>query len=497
MPRTTIRSEDITDLQVKTADIDAAAITSAKIASGAVDTSGLKDDIALLAFKTQANGSLARYNLVDQFVDAFEDASGVDASTSTNEVRNSSGNYYSGVVAVTGGTSSTYGIYTLNTFSVSGTFTTGGSGLADILVVGGGGEGGYDEGGGGGGAGGFKYWSQTTVAAAAHSIVVGTGGTGGSGNTAGGKGVNSSFASLSASEGGGGGGLHAGGPSPGSMDGGSGGGGTGRNSRAGGVASANQGFAGGAAAPGSTPNTLDSGGGGGGASAVGATATAPAGQPAGNGGAGYTEGATVYDWESGSGTVTFPSEFKVGSGGNLSYAGGGGGGSETGPAGSGGIGGGGGAEVAGTANTGGGGGGNHGSDSPHSAGSGGSGIVVIRYVTDALSANNNMTLVSTATTAESAPTKGDLVFTYTNAVGTAVLGTNITAEYSADNGSTWTDFGIGASDSQGTTGGHTIVTKNNVTLTSTSGTSMRYRIKTLVQSAALSTRIHAVSLGWA
>ena len=107
-----------------------------------------------------------------------------------------------------------------------------------------------------------------------------------------------------------------------------------------------------------------------------------------------------------------------------------------------------------------------------------------------------MVLVSNSTTAESAPTKGDLVFTYTNGAGTAVVGTNITAEYSADNGSTWTDFGIAAGDVQGTTGGHTIVTKNNVTLTSTSGTSMRYRIKTLVQSAAMDTRIHAVSLGW-
>ena len=107
-----------------------------------------------------------------------------------------------------------------------------------------------------------------------------------------------------------------------------------------------------------------------------------------------------------------------------------------------------------------------------------------------------MTLVSNSTTAEAAPTKGDLVFTYTNGAGTAVVGTNITAEYSADNGSTWTDFGIAAGDVQGTTGGHTIVTKNNVSLTSTSGTTMVYRIKTLVQSVSLQTRIHAVSLGW-
>ena len=107
-----------------------------------------------------------------------------------------------------------------------------------------------------------------------------------------------------------------------------------------------------------------------------------------------------------------------------------------------------------------------------------------------------MTLESNTITAQAAPTKADLVFTYTNGAGTAVVGTNITAEASMDGGSTWTNFSIAAGDVQGTTGGHTIVTKNNVTLTSTSGTSMRFRIKTLVQSVSLLTRIHAVSLGW-
>ena len=126
-------------------------------------------------------------------------------------------------------------------------------------------------------------------------------------------------------------------------------------------------------------------------------------------------------------------------------------------------------------------------------GGGENGLVVVKYTPLAY---NNMTLESNTFTAEAAPTKGDLVFTYSNGAGTAVVGTNITAEYSADAGSTWTDFGIAAGDVQGTTGGHTIVTKNNVTLTSTSGTSMRWRIKTLVQSVALQTRIHAVSLGW-
>ena len=63
------------------------------------DLSSQADDIALLAFKTQANGNLARYNLVDQAVDAFEDASGVDASASSGEARNGTGKYYSGFEA--------------------------------------------------------------------------------------------------------------------------------------------------------------------------------------------------------------------------------------------------------------------------------------------------------------------------------------------------------------------------------------------------------------
>ena len=64
----------------------------------AVDLTGLDDDIALLGFKTAANGSLAKYNLLDQTVDAFEDASGVDAGSSTGETRDSSGKYYSGTI---------------------------------------------------------------------------------------------------------------------------------------------------------------------------------------------------------------------------------------------------------------------------------------------------------------------------------------------------------------------------------------------------------------
>ena len=88
MTRTTIRSEDITAGQVKSADL----------ASDAVDTTGIQTDIAILGFKVAANGSLAKYDLVDQTIDDFQDASGVDASASTNETRDTTGKYYSGSI---------------------------------------------------------------------------------------------------------------------------------------------------------------------------------------------------------------------------------------------------------------------------------------------------------------------------------------------------------------------------------------------------------------
>ena len=114
----------------------------------AIDYTGLEDDIALLGFKAAANGSLAKYNLVDQTVDAFEDATGVDASSSTNEIRNSS-KYYSGRDGpiVTGGTITTVDTdYKLHSFTAdaqfiftAGTDPTYGEKVEFLLVAGGGG----------------------------------------------------------------------------------------------------------------------------------------------------------------------------------------------------------------------------------------------------------------------------------------------------------------------------------------------------------------------
>jgi len=159
MPRTTIKSEDIADTTVVAADLRDDSITNAKIKSDAAiaqsklaevtagdlastldlssktvtlaagevsasemattldlsgktvtlpaasvtahvtqtDTTPLEDDIALLGFKVAANGSLAKYDLMDQTVDVFESEAGIDTSASSDEIYDSTGKYYSSV----------------------------------------------------------------------------------------------------------------------------------------------------------------------------------------------------------------------------------------------------------------------------------------------------------------------------------------------------------------------------------------------------------------
>ena len=106
----------------------------------------------------------------------------------------------------------------------------------------------------------------------------------------------------------------------------------------------------------------------------------------------------------------------------------------------------------------------------------------------------NMTLVSTATTADAVPTKGNVVMTYTNGAGTAVVGTDLKMYVSRDNGTTYTEATL---SSEGTTGGHTILSAHDIDISSQpSGTAMRYKITTHNQSATKTTRVQAVSLGW-
>ena len=461
---------------------------------------GNQDDIALLGFKVAVNGSLAKYNLVDQTEDAFMDATGIDASASTDEIRDAA-NYYSGssisTPTASGGAISVVGDYTFHYFTAGGNFITDTSQPIEVLLVAGGGGGGKHSGAGGGG-GGLVYQASRSIASGTHAFVMGSGGAGWDTGTypsdnggAGANGQDSTFNTLTAKGGGGGSGAGAGAAAG---DGGSGGGagrGNGsyvgtsnQSSQAGDSGTYGFGFDGGAGTHTGAPYPAD---GGGGAGAIGGAITSTA---AGAGGIGKYLASFAAFGESG--------YFAGGGGGNCqdnnNYgAGGTGGGARGGSntSGDGGMG------RNATANTGGGGGGSmYTATGSSNNANGGSGTLILKRTT-VTGSNANMTLVSNSTTAEAAPTKGDIVMTYTNGSGTATLNTDLTAEFSADNGSNWTSTTLVAQGTTGTASPHFIVSAHNVTLTSASGTAMKYRIKTLNQGAAKETRIQAVSLGWA
>ena len=140
------------------------------------DDNVLQSNVAMLGFKVAVNGSLTRYNLVDQSIDEFYDTSGVDASASTNERRVASGSnyYYEGATTVTPSVTSDadtttvdgdYTYYKWTTVTTTGDYTTNTTQDHEWLVVagGGGGCGGGNlaDAGGGGGAGGYRSVSYT------------------------------------------------------------------------------------------------------------------------------------------------------------------------------------------------------------------------------------------------------------------------------------------------------------------------------------------------
>ena len=199
--------------------------------------------------------------------------------------------YYS----ATGGTITTDGIYTLHTFTSSGTFTVTEVGTIPLeytVVAGGGGCGMASAGaatGGGGGGGGFRTTTGTsgggssaeaklTLATGNYTVMIGAGGA--AGTDEGASGGDSVFGPITSLGGGGGGGNSA--TSEPGLSGGCGGGGAESNG-VGGAGTAGQGFAGGTGSEAS-----NHGGGGGGAGAVGTT-----GASVGLGGAGLTNALVV------------------------------------------------------------------------------------------------------------------------------------------------------------------------------------------------------------
>lgn len=258
--------------------------------------------------------------------------------------------------SATGGDKTTDGLYTVHTFTSSGSLVcTESMGPTDVevLVVGGGGAGGSGV-GGGGGAGG--YLSGTETLTGTMTVTVGAGGAGQAENYSGHQGESSVFGTRTAYGGGGGASQNeqAVGTNVGSGGGGSGGtnpshdhmDGTGGQGNAGGDG---QDFA---------------GGGGGGAGGVGQGASG--GNVGGNGGSGTTFHGTTYAGGGGGGART---------GDTAGTASGGGGAGSVGNT----------APTAGTANRGGGGGGAGGTGpsafNSYPGADGGSGIVIVRYLT--------------------------------------------------------------------------------------------------------------------
>ena len=269
-----------------------------------------------------------------------------------------------GKTTVSGGTETTSGVYTIHTFTSSGSLVVSGKSLnCDYLVVAGGGGGGGTR-AGGGGAGGMIESPDQTIPVGTHTIQVGGGGNGGPGVNSGAVGGPSYIGSIVTANGGayGGGQGNPGGP------GGSGGGGS--DGAGGGEGTPGQGNDGG--------NSISDRGGGGGGGKGGAGNQGPTGTGEGDGagGGGGAAGASDY------------------SGSTVNYSGGGGGGSRD--NGTPGNGGGGNAGAGGKNPTtpagnaganqggGGGGGGRHPGGATLPGGSGGSGIVIIRYQTDSL-----------------------------------------------------------------------------------------------------------------
>jgi len=494
------------------------------------DINNLINNVAILGFKVATNGSLAKYNLVNQVIDEFTNASGIDASASTNEqllngyFRGASNSY------PTGGTVSTYtsgGVnYRVHSFLSNANFVASISGTVDMLLVGGGGGGGNYLGGGGGG-GAVLYVQNRTISAATYAISRGNGGLGGQNNTDDGQigsgsyfGTDYASTNLYARPGGAASGHGNGGASTSgtyatvvastAITGtGNGGGGASAGASAGVGADPTDRTV---SAPSGETWTLYSNNAGGNGVQGGSHASGGGGGAGGagvNGSSGQNGGVGVqinidnnnYYWGGGGGGGSIT---RQSSGANGGLGGGGGGGNQNGGGGSGGgsalnAGAAAGGHTAGGdagANTGGGGGG--GSHGDYDGGDGGTGIVIVKYADTQFTTTADLTLQSVDTTAvDGAPTKADLVVLMENGVGTATLNTDIKGFISRDSGANFTQGTLVDEGSYGTSTKRIVAFHDLDISSQPSGTSVCYKITTHNQSAgSKETRITAVSHGW-
>jgi len=443
----------------------------------------VQNNIALLGFKCAVNGSLAKYNLVDQIIDEYSDATGIDAGNSTNEAL-TAGAYIGGTAptishdADATGTDGAYTWYKWTDTAATGSYETNTTQAHEYLIVGGGGAGGEQNAGGGGGGGVLAATGLSLTGGNTYTTTVGAGGAAVGASSTGNAGSDSILSGTGISTltagGGGGGGTGSGAGTAGRATNGNGGGAGYNNASA--AAGDGAGFAGGAQTAGSPAHGP---GGGGGAAEVGENGTSSKGGDGGDGVANdiIETGTNVY-YAGGGGSGADNNQASCGAGGN----GGGGTGDWNGGAG---------AARHATANTGGGGGGSH--HSTDASGAGGSGIVILRRLTTV--AGDDLTLQSTANTASATATKGDMIMLMENFAGTATLNTDIKGYISANGGSNWTE---GTLVDEGTWGTNKKILAFHDQTIANSGTDIRYKITTHNQSlGSKETKIHATSIGWA
>jgi hypothetical protein len=483
----------------KIPNLDASKIVSGTISNDRLnitefDDNAIQTNLALLGFKIAVNGSLVKYDLKNQVIDEFNDSSGIDTGLSTNEFLATAGaiKYYTGVVLTSGGTITTTYNYTGSDSTIS---LSSGETLNGTVKLWGA-AGGSDSTGSGkyGGGGGFisgtlNYLSDGTdiIVSVGQGGPMGTeGGAGGSGGGYAGLFLGSKTHGNSIIIAGSGGGAGDG------NDGGQGGGSTG-----GAGEGTNAGQGGSQIAGGSASGT---------SSVWNPTAgSALQGGIGGNSRAGKSTATTAYN---GGGYQGGEPGGQVGGGGGGGGYYGGGGGNNAGD----GAGGGGGSNyynasyISSVTNLGG------GSPTTTSAGSGQTnkpfstvgdggtstagqhGGIWMSY-TISTSAYDDMTLISNSTTAQSTPLEADLILLMENEAGTAVINTDIKGFISRDAGTTWTEGTLVDEGSWGVN--KKILAFHDLDISAQpSGTSMKYKITTLNQSASKITNIHAVSIGW-
>ena len=526
MALTRITSKSISELAAS--EVTSGTFADARISASSVnqhatdyDDNKVQSNIAILAFKTATNGSLATYNLVDQVIDEYTDATGIDASASTNEILTD------GVVRgatgtnPTGGTTGSYShggtTYYFNKFTTDANFVTSTGGTGDIFLIAGGGGSNWDNGGGGGAGGLIWKPNHSFAGSTTFAVDIGDGGTGRSSSADPTTGQDTTFASTTfVAKGGGYGGRHN--QAGSQLDGGSGGG-AGRNYSPGGPpGSATQpsqsgdsgtygfGNAGGAGRA-ASDGPAGGGGGAGTAGSAGVSGTRGAG---GDGHSSFVNSSTAETTAFLLGTTSGTDASNVATTGSSSgtlYIGGGGGGSTqnsggwaTAAGGEGGKGGGADSPDGHTATTGGNGlpntgGGGGSANQQTSGGNGGSGLLIVRYTASGFVSAGDLTLQSTDTTAQAVPTKADMVTLVENVAGTATLNTDIKGWISRDSGANFTQ---GTLVDEGTWGTNKkVLAFHDLDISGQpSGTSMCYKITTHNQSGAKDTRIHATSIGW-